>query len=462
MEEETQEKSQDIQEDAAEDRAESGRKTVLEGIKQAIEQVSDSSVYISIFANNIISENKGVVTGDNAQIDDLQFLNHNNETLGKVGYSDEENLSGEKTTAELAQWIQTHYGKFELAELISLAVFYDMPYLWVHTNAKALFHKLGWDLQEEVFVTAKDSLLCEFSAFTYKGYIVANGGKTETEFVAFKDAEMAKFVLEYVWAQYIDIRIPLIVWGEWYTCRANYSQARAAVCAMAVWAQCDYGYFDTKILSGLIRKENIVTVAELVSLIAQNELLEENIRRKVVHWGTLQSYEYVMLALMVAHKNEWDVERIIKNYFSQLMWEVENSRKWEYTSQIVLMYAIGQRKANYYKAIVKALASYNAPKNNWLQTRKILALVFYMLLKSDMELLRAGRNEEKELILVRMLFIRNEYREPLCELWKNALRNNLVRNEIRKMMKEYWNDKVAKDIKEKVKMQDFYKKVLAD
>lgn len=433
--------------------------------KKGMENLPGANINLQISFGDIIANCNGVVVGDNAQIEDVRFLD-------KTGKASKEKRTkgtfGFQSVAELADWVTMYFKKYELALMITTAVFHDMPYIWINTYSKALYEKwkIHMEVEEGAEIVAKDILLNEIGAMTYTGYIITNGGKTETEFIAFEDEAVPEMVLKYIWNQYLDFREILIEWIKLYALKANVSQAYAAVEAIAIWAQEDFGYFESRILNGLITEESFVTVAELMSIIGRNPAFQLNIQKKALHWGTLQSIQYPMLALVIAQKGKWEVceiSKLAERYFENVVQELERGQEGDYIDWLPLMYLVGGRNANYHKAIVDALHHMASKQAGKYPSGKkaCLNFIFYMLVQSDMEQSHIESRKVKEMIMVRMLFIKNQYSDYLCRLWEDTWSNRRLQRLLKKMMRRYWLELLNVDESYRKEMQAFYHKIHA-
>lgn len=430
---------------------------VEQGMKENSKSCSNSPIYVQLSVNNLIVENKGVVAGDNASFEDLQLMDwsENRDTYDKVHVKDE---SSSRIFAldEVKTWIKAHFGKYESAMLISAAVFHDMPYIWIKTNADTLYSKLEMDEVEieSAKRKAKEDLLQEIGLISYNGYVVNNDGKVEMEFATFLDEQIPTDILKYIWNQYLDYRKILVEWVKLYAVWANVSQAKAATGALSIWAQEDFGYFEYRILDGLISEENLVFVSNMLHLVAQNPQKQEKIKKKIKHFGSLEKSKYVMLALLVGQFQKWDISPMIEKYLMKCIHEIGEIGGGEYIRNLPIMYALGQRKAFFYKAMVEALY-----KMRTMVDKEKLNTLFYLLLESDMKLNHMEQQILSRMILVRMLFIDNGYKQYVEWLWKSAWNDRKIGIEVKALMKQYWTEMLSEDSEKRCEMNAFYRKV---
>lgn len=457
---------QDLNEEKSKIQEETCEKTdddFMEAVRKVIEGRE-----INIILGNYVNQNHGVVTGDNAQFEDIDFSEK-----GKNSVDKEKNAIHKKqdrmfrTQMDVCNWMKENFGKEKFLWLISLAVFHDMPYIWVNTNAQLLKSRKVFSDENECDsneIYTKDELLDEIGAFTYTGYIITSGGKTEAEFVSSLDEDIVQNVLECVWNQFVDYRSGLMEWLKLFAYQANLSQSYAAIRAISTVAQLDYYYFETHMMNGLLTDDNIAVLAQVMHLIAENEKFRENINNVVRHWGTLTKCSYLLVALLVAQKNHWSesgIEPIMVKYIEGTQNEIRKTWLGDYQKNFPLMFAMGQNKSAYYKALIgvvynKIYLTIGIDKN---MQKENMEQLFLMMVETDFEYTKASKHNRREMILVNMLFVRNECAEMLLELWKALWRKHKVHMQVKNIMTEYWRQKIAIDFRYEKQMKAFWNKL---
>lgn len=431
-------------------------KDFSEIINQFMESSLKNNITIEVYMDKVIKENRGVVAGDNAQFEDLEFLN---QITGKSQEIQKpENVNNESildSEENISKWFTDNFGNKKMEMLISLAVFHDMPYIWINTNAgilkdRSVFRNEDCNKPEEIY--AKDKLLAELGCYTYTGYIVTNGGETEAEFAGFYDKTLSDQILGCIWQQFPDYRGALLNWLKLFAFQANWSQSNAAMRAMSVVALIDYYYFETRVMEKLAQKDNITVLPEVLHQIGKNEKYRGNIEYRIKHYATLSSCHYLLIALLAARKERWsvtDIQPIIENYILKLKEELKKGRLGDYLEELPLMFALGQQNSNYYKALVVTLYD-NIEKSKGVYRKadkNSLEQIFYMLLEIDYELVISAlkvKGSKQEMRFVYMLFVENEYKYKLQNLWSSLWKNGKYHVHLKNMMKSYWKKKIGR------------------
>lgn len=385
---------------------------------------------------NLIYNNEGIVTGNNANMQEIDLQKEDyskSDQEQQLKNGDVDCFIANRT--KLMAWFTEHYEDYEMAFLIALAVFEKMPYLWVYTMAEELYALLESQLQDTRPIkekVANTNRINSIGGKTYHGFVYNHTGKTEDIFICFQDEDFSKNVLECIWSEYIFLRESLIQWLTGYISDQNYSKAIRAIKALALFAQLDFDYFNREIISRLFSRKNFLSdyaIAQILLQVYDNEKYQSNIQNIYMHWAKLPNIHYLFAALIIGTENKWPqkiMEIAIERYLERLIQELGSGVVKEYITRVSDFFSIGQRKAVYFKTIVSVLYD----KFKLYQERKYrplrisVGISFLLLLyiddsQSNIDI--QNPEKHKDMIFVKMCLINNDVADTtlkLRRLWK--------------------------------------------
>lgn len=408
--------------------------SIQEHIKKAIDKEggSDKNAPFVIQNLNLIIHNDGIVTGDNASVKDVDIHEDNHVCKEYEQVQNEGEGCFIENLDELKSWMTKHYNDYEMAFIITMAVFEKMPYLWVYEMAESLFALLGGTNEEFLSVKAKmanSNRIENVGGKTYLGIVYNHTGKMENMFICFQNADYSKRVLECVWKEYIFLREKIIEWLAKYISDQNYSKAIRAIKALALFAQVDFDYFCRKVITKLFSRKDLLSdfaIAQIMLQVYQNEKYQDNIEKAYMHWTKMDNIHYLFTALMIGVANKWNqgkMEIAVERYIDRLIWDIRSCTTEEYISNLPAFFAIGQRTAVYFKAITEVLHEklkmYQGRKHRL--ERVCIGISFLLLLSEDNNQSNIDfKNAEKhkEMIFVKMCLISNDTTMKVRELWR--------------------------------------------
>lgn len=423
----------------------------LEGLFQKLS--GENGSVISINNINIMKENSGIITGDQTSIEDIDVF-----PKEKIKTHTEKQGNGLEiwecfidNDEKLMEWLTEHYNDFDMAFLIALAVFEKTPYLWVYDAAEELFCMMDnekEDIQSAKVKTANIQRIKSVGGKRYIDVIYNHTGKVENEFVCFVKTSYAKNVLTCVWKEYIFLRKILVKWLNKYISNKNYSKATRAIKAMAFLARYDFDFFSREVIRMLLLRKEILAdyaVAQIMSQIYIDRKYQGNIDKIFEHWAKIDSVHYSLIALMICLESKWEqkrIELVVEKYIDKL---IQNARMGifnEYERELPTFFAITQRKAVCFKAIVTVFYEklkmyeerrYRTERNN------ICAVFFLFLLiddgQSNIDILNSQKN--KDMIFVKMCLVNNDIALKTRELWKALWKNKEVHRPVKELLERY-------------------------
>lgn len=434
--------------------AEAETDTIQQKMREAAEGGRENVHTTTVIIHNLnyIQDNKGVILGDQANLENVTF---GGEEKGNAA-PEEGAVSQACVTAErerLIQWLSAHYNDFEMAFLIALAVFERSPYIWVYEMAQALFRRMDGDTEEgegnrqRLKIPNQRRLETAGGKF-YQDYIYNHTGRLEETFICFQSAEYAPRVLECVWNEFLFFREPLVGWLEQYISQQNYSKTIKAVCALAQLCRHDFHYFESRVISGLLQKHDYTAdfaVAQIMVQAYEEGSYRDNIINLFRYWAGRNDLHESVTALMMCAVRDWPAEQIrraVEGYLDTVLRTLESGQESEYERQLPMFYAVGKRKAAYFKmtaaVLYDRLMQYNSRKDRYRQ--KIVGLVFWELLMIDHLESNIDVNREeahKDMVFVKLCLMKNETAPKVQALWNYLWKNRETHRLLKAFLERY-------------------------
>lgn len=420
---------------------------------------------INIILGNYVKQNKGIIAGNDAEFQDTNlFGKENREKIKKeivkkteCSFSDEDSI---------CTWIKENFAKESFFLLISLSVFHDMPYSWVKKNAELLKNRKIFEIDSESRtreILTKDELLKSIGAFVYQDYIKINSSVIEVEFIGFTDENLPKKILRVIWLQFYDYRGKLLAWMKSFAYKSEMTQSYAAIQTISFLAQLDYYYFETAMLKKLLVNCNIAGLTEILYLISQNKKYIDSINQIANQIGQKSECCYVLTALRIAQKNKWNLSKIkflMSKYIVGTIEAIRKSESEDYMQKFPFMFVSGQNQSNYYKAMIEVVYEHGDAKKKRIaaEQRNESVQIFWMMVETDYEYVKLKKNK-REMLLINMVFIENEYAQMLEELWKKLWGKNKIHIQVRELIVTYWKVKCNKNSAYERQMRAFFNKI---
>ena len=418
--------------------------------KTLMKSIDGKSSVIQINTLYYVNENQGIVTGDQADLSNIDISSGETGKSGKEYSKDQCSKDFFLDNDEaLMNWLSQHYNEFDMAFLVALAVFERVPYLWVYETAEELFKMM--DNSEEktssIKVTTAHSIRVKNTGGKlYTGVIYNHTGKVESEFICFQKADYAKKVLICTWKQFIYFRKIFISWLMRYISTKNYSKTVRVIQAMVTLAEQDFDIFFGEIIRLLFKKKDIISdfaVVQIMSQLYKNEKYHDNIDKACIHWAKLGNPHYSLTALMVGVADHWEQTKLqlaVDTYINNLISSIRNGYNDEYRQALPAFFAIGRRKTAYFKAIVEVLYSklkmYEGRRYINEKTDIILVFFLFLIVDDEQSNVSIGNlDENKDMVFVKMCLIKNDTAIKVRELWR-ALWNSKKYHQIFKQFLE--------------------------
>lgn len=411
-----------------------------------IDSDSGELKHITLIQNlNYVDKNSGFVMGDHAEINDITFQSEKKCDDVKITTFLQGSIVENREV--LIGWLKEHYNDFEMAFLISLAVFEKSPYLWVYEIAEDLYRMMEKEKEENEKNREKipsNQRIEDMGGIVYSDGIYDHTGWVECDFLRFQASESAQMVLGCVWTEFIFYRETLIRWLEKYVSKSNYTKMARAIEALTILARLDFYYFEKNVIGVFFARKDFwadFAVAKIMIQVYEDERYKNNIIKQFKHWANSKNLHHLLAALQMCVKaggGQDMVQMAVGNYLDQLLQEFCDSDSRAYEEVLPIFFCIGERKAVYYKAIVTVLYDKMMRFSGRKQRHKkqLLGVIFFILLQLDFQSSKVDVNNKaksKDMIFVKMCLIKNEITPKLLELWKYIWKSR----EFHKMTEEF-------------------------
>lgn len=441
-------KSENIENLEEENESDSKQSFDLDDIIKMVSELAGKGQGQGTIIKNLyyIKENAGLVVGDDAEIEEITFQKEAKNNI----YSRTTNhkcMIDDKV--KLIEWLSEHYNDFEMAFMISVAVFERTPYLWVYDMAESLYELME---KEEALSTKvkipNNQRLEVIGAKKYRDYIYNHTGKIESEFICFQNDTYAQIILVNVWQEFIFLRDTLLNWLNNYISTLNYSKAIMAVNAIALFASCDFDYFYRNEIKILFKKNEFMTdfaVAQIMSQVYEDDRYQDNVKKLFLYWskgGGVGNVHYSLTALLTCMIRDWKQDKIeiaVREYFNEILKSISTGSESRYKVFLPVFFSIGRRRAEYFKAVVSVLYDKLTECNRQREKRNIGILFFWLLTiddqQSNVDVINSKKN--KDMIFVKMCLIKNDTAIKVRALWRFIWTNRELRRPTKAFLEKY-------------------------
>lgn len=393
--------------------------------------------------------NDGIIIGDNADLEGVYFGSKQKQERE----TDDISVSKEcvlKDEDSLSQWLAEHYNDFEMAFLLALAVFEQFPCSWVYEIAGELFQIMGGDEeaanQNRIRIPHRQRIKI-IGAQEYRYYIYNHTGRVEDDFIRFQKQEYAERVLECVWKEFRYFRENLFIWLEKYISKTNYAKNAKAIRALACLLEHDFPYFESRMLQPLLKKGDLMTdfaVAQIMSQAHKNPQYQDNIENLFSYWTGMRKLRWSLITLMIC-VNDWPESKIslaIETYIDETLKEKETGYGSGYVGCLSVCYAIGHRKAVYFRVMAEVLydklQQYSSRKDRDKQYH--VGDIFWNLICIDFRESNIDVNREdkhKDMVFVKLCLMNHETAAKVQALWKYIWKNRKMRSRTKSFLERY-------------------------
>lgn len=391
--------------------------------------------------NVIYNDYRSVDVNNGIQIDNHGYMNDMNISINNVA-NGKGNLEDSiaKDNKRLRGWINENYFSSSLALLIIIAVFNEMPYNWILNERGNLDTYLPKGDEYQLDTKAIEERLEEIGAEICMGEVSDYTGKREERFIRFSDEKDADIILEYIWLQYPDLRMPLQRWFVGHIRKGRNIYVKRITWALSKLARIDYGFFANEMISEFYCEKNIsvdMTISQILSYLLDWQ--REKVMSMLTHWSTQERVHSLLTVLLVA--GELQEERIlragIKTYLAKLYYDFEKEDD-EFFDHIVDFFAVGIRKAFFYRILIEEIYELFFAEDTLSQHKDRKITLFLIISLIDVRLLVEGKGGREEAILLKMCVAPNSAKDKLCAIWRMVWHAHSYRQEFYQVLGEYY------------------------
>lgn len=446
----------DYQEQPIEETKEEHTNTNSSWVKETISQLKNIGVdgqtsVCMIHTLNCVKENSGIIMGDQANMGNINLRNRDKiDNSQQIQDTSIEHCFIEEAES-LIEWMTGHYSTYDMAFIIAAAVFEKTPCPWIYDSAEQLFALIN-EKQEPYIIEkvgmANSHRIRNIGGKTYKGTVYNHTGEIQCEFICFQKKDYAEKVLNCVWKEYVFLREKLVFWLNEYLSSDNYTKAVRAINAIVLFSKIDFDYFSRVVVNALLSKKDLLAdyaVAQIMAQLYQDETYCGNIEKNYVYWAKGENIHQLLTALMLGVANKWSqnkMELAISRYIDKLLMGLGKKDSDEYLSNLSSFYAVGQRKAVFFKTVVKVLYDkmeiYEGYKYKWYRLN--IGAVFLLLLaidasQSNIDTMEPDKNID--MIFVKMCLINNDVGVKIRKLWRFIWKNKETHKQTRNILENY-------------------------
>lgn len=386
-------------------------------IVQNIERDTQGNVYLYLQYQKEYLTNYGIMTGDGARFNDVNFSGSQNKK--KQG----EGIPIVEDSEKLEEWISENYNTMKVPYLIACSVFYFMPYMWVTEVAENLAFLLHGknDVQPNIFPQQN---LREFGVETYKDTLNSNIGKTQVDYVRFLREEYAENILNCIW-KFPSIRNQLTVWLTDCMLSKRSTMSYRASMVFAQLAKQDFHFFAHTITKHLFKQKNILAdmgLAQTVIRLDADEKYQKNIDNMIKQWSKMaqRHYHLVVLLICTGKKGKLDYIRFaVENYLDRILQEFKNYEDCDHMIQSIRdFFLVGMRDYMFYRILIERLHDYTLER----EKKDYICLIFLIMFLVDTDYSSFEEDYKKEAVFVKLAYSPNQVRSKLCALWHMSWR----------------------------------------
>jgi len=399
---------------------------------EEIKNASNVNIFIDQYRNEI---NNGFQVGDNSSVNDVNFQ------INPIAYGEQKTeTSIAKDNKRLREWINKNYFNPSLALMITIAVFNEMPYNWIVNEKGNLYTYLPKGNEHQLDTKAVEERLEEIGAEICMGEITDYAGKREERFIRFADEEDADALIEYVWLQFPDLKMPILKWLVRHICRGRNIYVMKITKVLSKLACIDYGFFANQMIPAFYEEKNIsvdITLSQI--LIFLNDRESKKVISMLTHWSTQKRVHPLLTVLLVARelKEESILRKAVKTYLDRLYYDFYEEDN-DFYDHIIDFFAVGIRKAFFYRVLIEELYELFFQNDSLPQGKNRKIDLFLILFLIDVALLTENKGKREEAIFVKMCIAPGRVKDKLCAIWRMVWNTHAYRTEFYKVMGEYY------------------------
>lgn len=408
-------------------------KYIWEKIKN--EKGFDTTNVVNFYVDYRNEINNGINIGDNATLQDINFNTQSTKNSQKDNM-----LSLAKDNHKMSEWISRNYFKPAIALLITTAVFNEMPYNWIIEEKDKLYNYLVGKEKQVNEVEAVEKTLYEIGAEICDGEVSDYAGKREEKFIRYQDNEDANKIIEYIWIQFPNLKMPILKWFIKYIEAGRGIYVKRISAVMSLLAKKDYSYFVNDIISHLYKKENIsvdITLSQILNDLFENQ--RESVFSMLEHWSTQKRVHPLLTVLLVARETDGG-EKILRqamNTYLQVVYYGDYKKEEQFLIHLFDFFAVGVRKVVFYRILIEELYDLFF-KEGWGENRSKNLDLFLSFLWIDIFLSCGSDNKKEEAILIKMCVAENTVKNKLCQIWNKLWNTHIYRIEFYEILGEYY------------------------
>lgn len=397
------------------------------------EYINEESDKKNIYIQYRIYNNHGVMTGDDAKFENIDFKS--SALSGKKHYK----KSIFEDNNALSQWLTEYYGTSSMALMIAVAVFDSFPYTWVIQASEKLFREFE-HYEEEKCTYALEKTLSQFGAEICKGKMNTYTGNVPIDTIRLLKTEYQEKILKYIWQQYPQLQDTIIRWLQSYNTQRPASMAKRALETMGLLACWDYYYFLNNMVPQIASDKSVVTdmmVGQILITLNQRKDYKDNVYNLLHIWSKDRQIHYLLTALFVCAQLQ-DKNDILKEaigcYIQRALEEIHNNDVAKYQSELYDFLGVGIRSYTFYRLLVEQVYDKVVANISMREKRDVYGL-FLKLFAIDVSQTNIEGGED--VILIRLCWTNQVVTEQICFIWQMVWQSSYYRKLLYDLMALY-------------------------
>lgn len=445
-----------------------------------------SNISYNITINQISGDN---ISGNAQKFDFGEQNEFDDVTISNKNDADEPPLEKKDVKVDLSdsrkiyEYLKENRQSPYCAFLIALSIFEKCQLELVRNEAETLYGILAEEqreiihpngehqiVQRESFEVSQKELTDNFGLCFYNDYLITFGGKIQSGFVRFASKKYSDNILRVIFMEFITLKNKIVGYLTQLICSEKISLYVAAINAIKKICDINPEFFISGIVTRLIKNKTIpsdIAVAEILCSIAKMSDDTYNAEKFLeAVYGKNKDVHYYITTLLMCKTLKYEREKIAK-LIRPILCELETQPHLEFTlkninielpeeenyiKNIGVFYNIGERYAEYYKALVYEFCRRLEGLKRSDPQRAYVYLVLILFIQEDYNESYFNTDKPakfKDMIFIRLVLRDKETADKLIYLWAELLGSRKFSLTAKKFLGNYLYRRDKYDLKEK-------------
>lgn len=386
-----------------------------------------------IYVQYRIYNNHGVITGDNANFENINLK----DLAAFKRKKKKDSILKDKNTMQ--QWFSDNYESYDMALIIATAAFNTFPDTWV-VQASERLYELFENHEEANRSYALEEILSQCEAEICKGEMNTYTGKVDINIICLAKAEYQVQILKYIWQQYPQLKDKLMMWLQDYNAQAPISMSKRALEIMSKLACWDYYYFLNKMTPQIANDKSILTdmmIGQILIILNQEENYRQNVYNLLHSWCKERRIHYLLTTLFVCSqlqdKNDI-LNDAITRYFQGTLEEMYSGNVLKYQINLYDFLGVGIRAYTFYRILIEQFYDRIFADTPVREKRNVYGL-FLRLFAIDIS--QSSPDKGDDVILIKLCMANHVANDQICYIWQMVWQCNYYKKILYSLMVRY-------------------------